>query len=197
MRFSEYFRVAATGVEWFDPVLTEDTPLYVDPFLVYEETNNSWADCHDSVVQFFAGALELVRRSAGDESSVHWTKAERLLTFPEPKEFALGMSMGSPFGSGTGSEFAHSMAQALGVVSRGGITEVSFVELFSLFTSGLGVDRISDILCNILKFKFIAYTQSVATTFGIPMNRVATRHIRWSSVSRRWEDGDCLLPVSP
>ncbi|MGH7687408.1 MAG: hypothetical protein ACREN2_11405 [Candidatus Dormibacteria bacterium] len=169
----------------------------MDPFLVYEDADPFWASSHDIVVEFFATALGLVRRAPDRRQSVHWRKAERLLTFPEPKEFALGLAMGTPVGSGTGREFAHVMAGALGVVAGSGISQVEFVELFTLFAQGLGPDRISDILCNILKAQFIGYTQSIAKELGIQLSPIPTRHVRWSAASTRWEDGLCLLPLSP
>lgn len=39
MGFSELVGVTSIDAEWFDPVLTEDTPLYIDPFLVFDGTN--------------------------------------------------------------------------------------------------------------------------------------------------------------
>ena len=39
-------------------------------------------------------------------------KAKRMMMFPEPKELALGTSMGHPEGSGTGPDFARRMADA-------------------------------------------------------------------------------------
>jgi hypothetical protein len=91
-----------------------------------------------------------VRAAGGNTRSPYWNKALRLLTFPEPKEFALGLSMGSPNGSDTGPEFAVAMAEALEIMTRAVERGVSYVDVFALFAPGLGVDRISDMLCSIL-----------------------------------------------
>lgn len=49
----EVLRAVGSNVDdsddWFDPVLSEDTPLYVDPFLLYEDENATWSACHDTV----------------------------------------------------------------------------------------------------------------------------------------------------
>lgn len=148
--------------DWFDPVLSEDTPLYVDPFLVFEDQDPLFADAHDLVVRFFAICRDLVREDRGRRGRL-WGKAIRLLTFPEPKEFALGLAMGSPNGSGTDEHYAEQMAVALEAISRAVERRVAYVEMFALFVPGLGVDRISDIFCNILKSRFVAYTQQ-----GVP-----------------------------
>jgi hypothetical protein len=36
--------------DWFDPIPTEDTPLYVDPFLVFEDESPLFFDAHYLVV---------------------------------------------------------------------------------------------------------------------------------------------------
>ncbi|MCW2676619.1 MAG: hypothetical protein JWR70_1659 [Modestobacter sp.] len=51
MRFSELVGVTSVDADWFDPVLTEDTPLYIDPFLVFDDTDPSFAGAHDLVTQ--------------------------------------------------------------------------------------------------------------------------------------------------
>ncbi|MFJ5989611.1 hypothetical protein [Lentzea sp. NPDC092896] len=199
MRFSELTSVAHTKeTEWFDPVLVEDTPLYVDPFLVFDEVEDPlFTDARDLVVTFFTMCRDLLKRSNGTKISPHWIKAVRLLTFPEPKEFALGLSMGSPNGSGTDSFFAEQMADSLYRVSQRTEREIDYVELFTLFVPGLGTDRISDIFCNILKSRFIKYTQKVCEELAIETERIRVRNASWSTESLRWSDARLLMPVSP
>lgn len=199
MRFTEQHKITRRTKrdDWFDPVVTEDTPLYVDPFLVFEDEDPFWRGVHDEVVDFFLLGLGYVQEANGDTKSAAWSKAERLLLFPEPKEFALGLSMGHPEGSGTGRDFAHRMTEALDVLRLGRVPKLGYVEAFILFCDGLGVDRISDVFCNIVKHRFIAYTQRVAKRHQIPTEDVHVRHRRWSQRSGRWEDGTVSLPASP
>jgi hypothetical protein len=49
---------------------------------------------------------------------MHWVKAQRFLQFPEPKEFALGLSMGHPEGSGIGPDLAREMCEGFGVLQE-------------------------------------------------------------------------------
>jgi hypothetical protein len=163
LRFTELSGInVGESDDWFDPVLSEDTPLYVDPFLVFEDQSPLFVDAHEDVVGFFATCRDLVRLDGGHRGR-YWDKALRLLTFPEPKEFALGLAMGSPNGSGTKEHFAEQMADALETISRVVDRRLAYVEMFALFVPGLGVDRISDIFCNILKSRFVTYTQEVCT----------------------------------
>ena len=152
MRFTEYFAVERHhDDDWFDCELSTDTPLYVDPFLVFEDGDRYWAEARQTVIDFFGLALSFVDASGGDVTSPHYLKAVRMLKFPEPSEFALGLSMGHPKGSGAGFKYAEKMASALSLFSQRGITKVQHVHAFALFCEGLGVDRISDIFCDIIK----------------------------------------------
>jgi hypothetical protein len=197
MRFTQLAKVTpGSSDDWFNPVLTEDTPLYVDPFLVFEDQSPLFADAHEMVVQFFATCRDLVRLDRGRRGRA-WGKALRLLTFPEPKEFALGLAMGSPNGSGTDQYYAEQMANALDAISRAVERRVSYVEMFALFVPGLGVDRISDIFCNILKSRFITYTQQVCERHGIATELVSVRHASWNLTTGRWSNARLRLPRSP
>jgi hypothetical protein len=198
MRFSRYAGIVPrAGDDWYDPVLTEDTPLYVDPFLVFEDNDPLFADSHQVVVQFFQVCRDLVRQDAGRRDTPYWQKALRLLTFPEPKEFALGMAMGSPFGAGTGDFFSAQMAEALEVICHAGEQGLDYVEVLAVFVPGLGVDRISDIFCNILKDRFIQYTQRVCEQHGIRGQTVSVEHGQWGAAAARWSERRVALPKSP
>jgi hypothetical protein len=199
MRFTEHFSIThlSGDDDWFDPEVTEDTPLYIDPFLVFEDEDPFWSASHQDLVDFFSLALRYVKLANGDRRSPHWRKALLMLTFPEPKEFAFGLSMGHPEGSGTASEFADRMADALDLLRRDNVDTLRYVEAFVLFCDGLGVDRISDMFCNIAKDRFIKYTQQVVARHNLDTKSVMVKHRRWFRQSGRWDNGPVELPSSP
>jgi hypothetical protein len=45
--------------------------------------------------------------------------------------------------------------------------------IIAVLAPGLGVDRISDMVCNILKGRYIVYTQEICQSLGIPLEQVA------------------------
>lgn len=197
MRFTDEFGIARTDEDdWFDLECTADTPLYVDPFLVFDDSDEFWSDAHVELTTFFGLALDYVAKSGGDPRSPHWRKAERMMTFPEPKEFALGLSMGHPEGSGTGPDFARRMAEALDILHNKAIQTVNYVEAFTLFCDGMGVDRISDAFCNIVKRKFIEYTGAVVQRHSVTTEPVMVKHASWTQQGR-WNDLRLNLPKSP
>jgi hypothetical protein len=197
MKFSEHVGIARVkGSDWFDLDVNTDTPLYVDPFLIYRETVGRWAKAHEKIVTFFQLAVSYLDLANGVTTSVHWSKAERLFSFPEPKEFALGLSMGHPEGSGVGPDTASSMVLALDRYRHSARTPEQIMGIFQVVVAGMGVDRISDMICNILKADFIRYTEKVCRKQHIPTEDVLVRHADWDELGV-WHDLTCHLPASP
>ncbi|WP_193614301.1 hypothetical protein [Nocardioides lijunqiniae] len=60
----------------------------------------------------------------------------------------------------------------------------------------MGVDRISDSFCNIVKGAFIDYTQEVVERHAIPTESVVVKHASWTT-NVRWNDLRIDLPRSP
>ncbi|QEH93200.1 hypothetical protein FV141_06435 [Dermacoccus abyssi] len=69
--------------------------------------------------------------------------------------------------------------------------------MMAVIVVGLGVDRISDMVCNILKGRFITYTQEVCQSLGVPMESVTVPNTSWTAQGFRWRSSTVSLPVSP
>ncbi|GAA4869904.1 hypothetical protein [Kitasatospora terrestris] len=198
MRFSETFGIVRTDEDdWFDPLLLADTNLCIDPFLIYDDGEEFWAHAHDDMIDFFAMVLALVKAAKGNERSSSWGKAKSLLLFPEPDEFCLGVTEGSPRGSGAGKGLQVPMLASAKVAVNYDIESVGHIEELVLFQEGMGLDRISDMVCNILKSYFIRYTQKVAARHSVPMEKVRVRHSSWDNSTSRWRDAIVDLPRNP
>jgi len=198
MRFSEHFGVTpGDDDDWFDPLLNCDTRLYVDPFLIYLDQDATWQGAHQRLIEFFALALQFVKDANGDKQSLAWKKAAALLLFPEPYEFALGLSFESTIGLGSGRILQRAMLDGADATVRLGIDSIDHMELLVLFGEGIGLDRISDMVCNVLKEIFIEYTQDICRRLDIPMQKRAVRHSSWSDDHGMWLDMSHDLPVNP
>jgi hypothetical protein len=91
LRFSDEFNITRTANDtWFNPVLTIDTPLFIDPFLLYASEEGHFVGCHQEVIAFFNSVFQMIARSQGDDESIHWQRALGLLRFPEVEEVCLG-----------------------------------------------------------------------------------------------------------
>src|SRR4051812_21850836 len=123
MKFSEEFGITRTDEDdWFDPILTADTQLFVDPFRVYVEDDARWAEAHNFLISFFNMTLQLIASSGFREKSSRWKKAKRLLRFPEPAEFCLGWGE-TPLGLGTGEGYAADMLRGAKRAIQAGVED--------------------------------------------------------------------------
>jgi hypothetical protein len=197
-RFSERFGVTRIQEDdWFDVMLATDTKLFVDPFRVYAEESGWWKGAHDELVDFFNLVLELMAEASLDPSSQHWRAASELLMFPEPLEFCLGYAEGSDGGRGTAKKRREEMLAAGATAINAGMDTLSHFEEMTLFQGRVGPDLISDVACNVLKRRFIEYTQEVCERHEIETQKVSVRHSSWSRESRRWENDEYELPYNP
>ena len=59
MKFSEHFQIqSASDENWFDPILSMDTKLFLDPFLIYANESGHFIGNHQEVVSFFNSAFQ-------------------------------------------------------------------------------------------------------------------------------------------
>ncbi|TDD75414.1 hypothetical protein [Actinomadura rubrisoli] len=198
MRFSETYGITRTDDDdWFDPLLLADTNLCVDPFMIYDDADDFWAQAHDDMIDFFVMVLKMVKAAKGNKKSPSWGKAKSLLLFPEPDEFCLGVTEGSPRGAGSGKGLQEPMLRSASIAVQHNIESVEHVEELVLFQEGMGLDRISDMVCNILKSYFIQYTQNVARCHSVKMERIRVRHSSWDNQNAKWRDEVVELPRNP
>jgi len=198
MLFSQYYKVKKRGsLRWFDPVLIKDTKLFVDPFLVYRSRLSHFAGAHKELIRFFDKAFELGAESGADPRHVAYQKLLQMVRFPEVSEVCLGYASSSTSGSGTGGVFSKLIVDAVIESIRNGIMHLNHFELMGLLSDGVGCDRISDITLNILKGRFVTYTQAVCSDLGVPTRRCHVRKLSFHMRDLRWEDGFAELPWNP
>lgn len=111
MLFSEYYHIPCVGDEdWFNPILTEDTLLFINPFAVFKSRDELFKDCYSEMMYFFQQAFELIAHAGGNSSNLSYRKAESMLVFPEVNAVCLGYSK-TRQGSGTGPQWAKTLTK--------------------------------------------------------------------------------------
>ncbi|GAA1989992.1 hypothetical protein [Microbacterium pumilum] len=196
MRFTEAFGIERVAEDdWFDPHLTVDTKLFIDPLLLLE-AGGVWATAHDELIAHFVHCYSLVAKAASPKS-VSAQAARRLLTFPEPFELGLGYTAVGTRGSGAGDRFAARMADGIAVAIAAGLTQPEHIEEIGILNEGIGADRISDATANVLKGRLFAYTQETARRHDLPLATHNVGHARVSLDAARWHDEEVELPTNP
>ena len=196
MLFSEYFNIKCLGDEdWFNPILTQDTLLFIDPFAVFKSKDELFKDTYPEMMYFFQQAFELIAHAGGNKNNLSYKKAESMLLFPEENAFCLGYSK-TRRGSGTGPLWAKTLASNINSIIARGVTHISHFEELGIFCTGVGPDRLSDMTTNLLKNRFITYTQRICNLHEVPMKKVRVQNAYFDYEFKRWCDSECLLPVN-
>lgn len=198
MKLSEVFDITVDDkLEWFDPFLSLDTKLFIDPFLIYSAEEGYFIGSHKEIIDFFNDAFSFIAKSGGNRDSIYWKRAEALLVFPEAEELCIGYSGSSTKGSGSGKGFAKIIADALWEAVCAGKENLNHFEEVGILREGIGADRISDITATLLRHRLITYTQNVCHTFNVPTKRVRFRQGSYNKEFNRWVPHTTDLPINP
>lgn len=197
MLFSEQFSIKCIGdEEWFDPILHQDTLLFIDPFSVFKSQDELFKDSYSEIMYFFQQAFELIAHSGGVKSHLSYKKAESMLLFPEVNAICLGYS-NSQQGSGTGLKWARTLTYNISKIIAKGVMHISHFEELGIFCEGIGPDRLSDMTANLLKIRLIRYTQKICNLYNVPMKKQRVQNAYFDYKYKRWCSDEYLLPVNP
>lgn len=198
MLFSEAFEVRReNGDDWFDLILDTDTPLFVDPFLIFQDNGVGWAGAHEQLIGHFDRCFKLIAEGSCNPVSLQYKKALALLTFPEPREFCLGYTESGTQGSGGGEKLARLMAVAMVAAIKRGLTGLRHFEELGVLNEGIGPDRISDFTCNVLRNRFIVYTKSIAARHRLHVRPVRVPGASYDPTRMAWRREWHDLPFNP
>ena len=190
-RFSEYFKIKKFQAEldFVDVFINKDKPLFIDPY-IFKVRDDTWSiECNNLIVDFFDTVIQTIRN---DDVAY----ARQLLNkLNEPRETHLGVSQNSISGKGVSGKQADDLYIKLKnskAVKTGYLKDISDCELM---IPGIGFDKISDIVTNIIRSKLLEYTQEQCNLLNISMRNVSSGKI-WSPIEKRWLNGKyALLPV--
>jgi hypothetical protein len=181
IRLSEHYKLNKSQhqLDFVDVYVEHDIRLFVDPslFALYDD---AWSNaCHNDICGYFQS---LVDKIIGG----HRAEALRLLqNLSEPKETHLGFGVSAKTGRGIGAYQALTLYDKLSqstAVKTGFVTDLSDCELM---VKGIGFDKISDLVTNIIRKHLIAYTQNQCdlldiATFDSPSG------FAWDNSSAKW-----------
>ena len=191
-RFSDHFNLNKFQAEldFVDVFINDDIPLFIDPYVFKVRDDKSSVDCNNQIVDFFDTIIQAIRNK---DTAYARSLLEQLT---EPKETHLGVSRNSVSGKGVSGKQANDLYIKLRgskAIKTGHLKDISDCELL---IPGIGFDKISDIVTNIIRNKLIEYTQAQCTLFNIPMRSVPSGKI-WATIEKRWVNGYYTdLPVA-
>ena len=188
--FSDFFGVAPEALEErdaFDISLINDLPVFVDPFLLFNSSEEELQTLHGEIIRYMRFLKDVALEGPLPEPLINlW------FTFPEVKQNWLGFSLSGNAGRGLGKDFARSLHRNFNSVFRDfgdeTVTRGSHIEKLCLVRDGVGRDNISDFTTNLIKGYLATYTQSIARDL-LPITArrvVALPKVRFNYETTSW-----------
>lgn len=190
-RMTDYYGVykAQAELDFAIPFLSEDIPLYVDPFLLWRSPSFQDKALHGAVLNSF-NHLGYLARTGSQEEAVG-----QLIVASECDEVGLGHS-GKRRGARIGLAAARSVIELFKVIPQYEKNGFTHFEEIQFYVDGISRDRVSDIACSFLKSFLVDYTMDQCETIGIPAKEVELPHL-YDLASRKFVRQKVRLPVNP
>lgn len=198
MFFSEAYKILSPEEEdWFDLLLDSDTKIYLDPMLVYQSNHEDFVNSETKINNFFKEAFKRVALAKSSKSKDIRKLALEMLKFKEPSELYLGFTNYGSNGSGIGEDFARQIFDAIVDFIELGFEEFGeYISPFEIFVEGIGADRISDIMGNLIKEDLIKYTQKKCKEKNVPLKTFKVRNVSFNC-KLGWIYKSVKLPENP
>ena len=192
-KVSRYFGLNRdqTTLDFVDVPIGNDTPVFLDPSRL-RTVQSAWASECNSLLQHFFETLLRHLTTNDREAGIHMLEA-----LTEKNEFHLGFSTGLSDGRAFGKGYANEVWKALSKSQAGSTGLLKDIEDTCLFIEGIGPDRISDAVCNILRGPLIRYTQDICQYYGIPLSPDIASGPIWNVRTELWEESLLPLPITP
>jgi hypothetical protein len=198
MYFSDAFKIEKPSEEdWFNLWLANDTKIYVDPMLVYQCEHKDFLETSKKIGEFFKEAFKRVVVAKNTRSPQMRDKALEMLRFKEPSELYLGYTNYGSRGSGIGKDFARQIYDAMVDFVELGFEDFGeYVSPLEIFVEGVGADRISDMIVNLMKEDLIKYTQKICNEKRISMKKFPIINASFDN-NLGWVQKKVCLPENP
>lgn len=178
-------------LDFVDVPIGNDVNVFLDPSRLRSMQGKWAAECVSLLQAYFESVLTHLQ--VGNDTS----GISLLSALVERNEFHLGMSSGLADGRAFGPGYAEKVWLALQRSKARTTGLLRDLEDTSLFIDGIGADRISDAVCNILRGPLIRYTQEMCVYYGIPLTSNVPSGPIWNIQTEAWEDAFVSLPMTP
>lgn len=162
MYFNEYFDVEVEKMNNYGALnisLDNDLPLFIDPMLLFVSENEEFHTWHTKLVKYIIFLASLKHNNESFSESIINT----YFTFKEVCNNWLGLAKKGNKGSAIGHFYGESLYNYINsVIDTHNISKSIHFEKLCLLQEGIGKDKISDFVVNILLAEFAQYTERFA-----------------------------------
>jgi hypothetical protein len=191
-RLTDHYGIfkAQIDLDFAIPLLDEDIPLYVDPFLLWKSPSFQDKSLHNTILNAF-NHIGYLARGGKVQDAVH-----QLLIASECAEVGLGVSArrrGTRIGQRQ-AEDVLSLFKSIPEYSKNGFTHFEEIQLY---VDGISKDRISDFACSFMKSFLIDFTIDQCEALGVPLTDVTLESVYDLNKHSFASDVAVKLPVNP
>lgn len=169
--------------------INSDVPLYIDPYAITKDPTELAAHCHNAIVSYFQELIDAIR--LGDNVRLRQLVRRHL---SEPSEIHLGVGRVARRGRGIGIEQENWIIQALANSEAARVGAIQSIQEIELHIPGIGPDKVSDLVANIILAYLARFTEDVCSAFGIATRPCALSGF-WNQDRKEWDGGFYNLPV--
>lgn len=189
--FSEFFGIDRPQYElpFVDFDLTADVPLYIDPYAITKDPSDLASNCHNAIVSYFQCLLDAIR--SGDTHQIARLIRGKLT---EPVEIHLGVSKRARGGRGIGVDQERQIVDALANSEAAKTGVIQSIQELELHIPGIGPDKVSDLVANIILSYLAEYTEETCAEYGISSRPCAVSGF-WNQDQLEWDGGYFNLPA--
>lgn len=189
--FSRYFGVDLPQYElpFVDFDLASDAPLYIDPYAITKDPTELAARCHRAITSYFQALIDPIRQR--DDRHLHRLIHGRMA---EPTEIHLGVSRLARGGRGIGQAQEDQIVEALIKSEAARVGAVQAIQELELHIEGIGPDKVSDLIANIILGELSSFTEEACQAFRITARPCAVDGF-WDAERREWTGGYFNLPA--
>ncbi len=192
MTISKYYKLGKTqkNLAFADVSIINDTPIFIDPWLIKDLNSSFGRRAAELVKTYFSEVLKAI--SEGDKGRA----MELLSHLHEVNWTRLGYSVNGARGKAIATEHAGQIYKAL-KESRAVKTKIlKDLEDTALLIPGVGKDKISDMITNIIMSELIQFTNEQAVLHGIEQFTIHKACHFWDPKTKKWiRSGSFKLPV--
>jgi len=171
------------------PIVDEDIPLYVDPFLLWKSVSQQDQSLHTSIVNSFNRlGNEYLKGNEKDAIS-------KLVTLSECESIGLGFSK-SRSGKRISEKQANSILQLFKNIPQINKQGFTHFEEIQLLVDNISKDRISDLASNFILSFLIDFTIDQCERLGIPIEKVQLDHV-YNYRDNKISEETTYLPINP
>jgi len=171
IKFSKRFNVDHEDLmkeEIFDAFIDLDTRFYIHPLLLKNtkaaQLHNSYQKLQERLSEFI---LIINSINEFNKNDVSYREIVRRFSFDEPPGLCIGYSEFGTDGTGLKGKHALQIIESIFQIKNKSLITPELLELLPFVEEGIGPDRLSDMVANIIEEDIAAFTQSIVKKYNI------------------------------